>query len=91
MSDLYIPTTADQLWEYMIRSQIHECGYLETELYNSGLEITRPHSFISGIHKSEPDIYIGFLPALHFIAVHLPSPLHAPLSSELIQVFNSLF
>ncbi len=34
--------------------------WMETEHYNSVLEITSP-----GIHKSEPDIYIGFSPALH--------------------------
>jgi hypothetical protein len=33
-----------------------------TEHYNSVLEITV--SFL-GIHKWEPDIYIGFSPALH--------------------------
>jgi hypothetical protein len=34
----------------------------ETEHYNSVLEISV--SFL-GIHKWEPDIYIGFSPALH--------------------------
>ena len=34
----------------------------ETDRYNSVLEITV--SF-PGIHKWEPDIYIGFSPALH--------------------------
>ncbi len=38
----------DRSWEYINRSQIHECGKWETEHYNSVLEITRPHSFISG-------------------------------------------
>jgi hypothetical protein len=42
-------------------SQIYECRNWETELYNSGLEITV--SFL-GIHKWEPAIYIGFSPAL---------------------------
>ncbi len=32
---------------YINCSQIHECGTWETEHYNSGLEITRLHSFIS--------------------------------------------
>ncbi len=44
-------------------SQIHECGDWETEHYNSVLEISRLR--ILGIHISEPDIYIGFSPALH--------------------------
>ncbi len=35
-------------WAYINRSQIHECEIWETEQYNSVLEITRPHSFISG-------------------------------------------
>ncbi len=38
------------------------CRNWETEHYNSVLEITI--SFL-GIHKWEPDIYIGFSPALH--------------------------
>jgi hypothetical protein len=38
-------------------SQIYECRNWETEHYNSVLEITV--SFL-GIHKWEPDIYIGF-------------------------------
>ncbi len=32
---------ADQSWEYINRSEIHECGNCETEHYNSVLEITR--------------------------------------------------
>jgi hypothetical protein len=43
-------------------SQIYECRNWETEHYNSVLEITV--SFLE-IHKLEPDIYIGFSPALH--------------------------
>jgi hypothetical protein len=35
--------------EYINRSQIHECGNWETELYNSVLEITRPQNSNSGI------------------------------------------
>jgi hypothetical protein len=46
-------------------SHIHECENLETEHYNSILEITSPTVSFLGIHKLEPDIYIGFLPALH--------------------------
>ena len=42
---------AYQSWEYINRSQIHECGKWETEQYNSVLEITRPHSFIDGNTK----------------------------------------
>ncbi len=44
-------------WEYMNRSQIHECGNWETEHYNYVLEIMRPRLFISRI--------TGFSPALH--------------------------
>ena len=40
-------TQADRSWEYINRSQIHECGNWETEHYNSVLEITRPCSLIS--------------------------------------------
>ncbi len=40
---------ADQSWEYVNHSQIHECGNWETEHYNSVLEITSPRSIISGI------------------------------------------
>ncbi len=49
------------------RSQIHKRGSWEREHYNSVLEITRRtvSSIIAGIHKSEPDIYIRFSPALH--------------------------
>jgi hypothetical protein len=53
----------DQSWEYINLSQIYECRNWETEHYNYVLEIMRLHSFISG--KWEPDIYIGFSPALH--------------------------
>ncbi len=35
-------------WKDINRSQIHEYGNWETEHYNSVLEKTRPHSFISG-------------------------------------------
>ncbi len=34
---------ADRSWEYIHRSQIHECGNWETEHYNSVLEITQFH------------------------------------------------
>ncbi len=43
-------------------SQIYECWNCETEHYNSVLEITV--SFMV-IHNCEPNIYIGFSPALH--------------------------
>jgi hypothetical protein len=52
----------DQSWKYINRSQICECRNWETKHYNSVLEITV--SFL-GVHKLEPDIYIGFSPALH--------------------------
>jgi hypothetical protein len=39
---------AEAIWEYINRSQIHECGNWETEHYNSVLEIMRQGSFISG-------------------------------------------
>ncbi len=47
---------------YINLSQIYECRKWETEHYDSVLEITV--SFLR-IHKWEPDIYIGFSPALH--------------------------
>ncbi len=43
-------------------SQIYECKNWKTEHYNSVLEITVS---LLRIHKWEPDIYIGFSPALH--------------------------
>jgi hypothetical protein len=55
MSGLYIPRIGlPQLnrqtdlgsWEYINRSQIHECENWETEHYNSVLEIRRLRSFI---------------------------------------------
>ncbi len=48
--------------EYINLSQIYGCRNWETEYYDSVLEITVS---ILGIHKWEPDIYIGFSPALH--------------------------
>jgi hypothetical protein len=51
-------------WEYKNRLHIHECGIWETGHYNYVLEIMRLRSLM-GIHKSEPDIYIGFSSALH--------------------------
>ncbi len=51
---------------YINLSQIYECRNWETENYNSVFEITV--SFL-GIHKWEPDIYIGFSPALHLQCV----------------------
>jgi hypothetical protein len=53
---------ADQSWEYTNSSQINEFGNWETEYYNSVLEITSQAVLFLEIHKSEPDIYIGFLP-----------------------------
>jgi hypothetical protein len=47
---------------YINLSQIYESRNWETEHYNSVLQIVV--SFL-GIHKWEPDIYIGFSPALH--------------------------
>ncbi len=73
VSDLYVPGIcphmyfpaeeyADRSWKYINLSKIYECRNWETEHYNSVLEITV--SFL-GIHKWEPDIYIGFSPVLH--------------------------
>ncbi len=53
-------------WKYINLSQIYECRNCETEHYNSVLEMTA--SFL-GIHKWEPDIYIGFSSALHLKAL----------------------
>ncbi len=39
-----IPTFMERFIYYINRSQKHECGNLETECYNSVLEITRLHS-----------------------------------------------
>jgi hypothetical protein len=60
----YFPAAeyADRRWKFLNLSQIYECRNWETEHYNSVLKIT--DSFL-GIHKWEPDIYIGFSPALH--------------------------
>jgi hypothetical protein len=53
---------------YINLSQIYdECRNWETEHYNSVLEIIVS---VLGIHKWEPDIYIGFSPALHFQCMH---------------------
>ncbi len=77
VSNLYIPRISLPIWLQQNRKTdprnisiahkftTHECGTWETEHYNSVLEITRSRSFISGLHKSEPDIYIGFSPTLH--------------------------
>jgi hypothetical protein len=48
--------------KYINLSQIYERRNWETENYNSVLEITVSHL---GIHKWEPDIDIGFSPAIH--------------------------
>jgi hypothetical protein len=59
----YFPAAeyADGSWKYINLSQIYECRNWETEHYNSVLEISV--SFLR-THKWEPDIYIGFSPAL---------------------------
>ncbi len=72
VSDLNIPricphislqhNRADRSWKYINFSQINECRNWETEHHNCVWEITV--SFL-GINKWEPDIYIGFSPALH--------------------------
>ncbi len=61
----YFPAAewADISWKYINLSQIYECRNWETEHHNSVLEITV--SFM-GIHRLEPNIYIGFSLALHF-------------------------
>jgi hypothetical protein len=58
---------ADPSWEYINRSQIlvHECANWETEHYNSVLEKRGYAVSFLEIHKLEPDIYIGFSPALY--------------------------
>jgi hypothetical protein len=56
----------DRSWKNINLSQIYESRNWETEHYNSVLEITRLHSFISGenpIYMSA-DMYIGFSPTL---------------------------
>ncbi len=42
-------SSAGRSWKYIKRSQINECDNLETEHYNSVLEIRAVHSFIPGI------------------------------------------
>ncbi len=57
---------ADQSWEYI--SIAHRYMNVETwrqKHYNSVLEIRGQAVSFLGIHKSEPDIYFGFSPALH--------------------------
>jgi hypothetical protein len=74
MSDLYIsmigPRQTDP-WNIYIAHRLHECGNWQTENHNSDLEIMRPCSFISGIHISKPDIYIGFSQALHLQCIQV--------------------
>ncbi len=57
---------ADQSWEYINRSQIHECENWETEHYNSVLEITRLRSFISGeyINRNQTFILVSNRPLI---------------------------
>jgi hypothetical protein len=70
VSDLYIPRIGPHISLQQNRQtdpgnisiSTYECRNWETEHYNSVLEITV--SFL-GIHKWEPDIYIGFSTALH--------------------------
>ncbi len=55
-------------WKYINLSQIYQCRYWETELYNFVLKIRRLHQCIVsflGLHKWESDSYIGFSPAIH--------------------------
>jgi hypothetical protein len=51
---------------YKALTDIYECRNWETEHYNPVLEITVSY-------KWEPDIYIGFSPALHLQCSYLPS------------------
>jgi hypothetical protein len=44
---------ADRSWEYINRSQIHECCNWETEHYNSVLAITRPRSYWEYINRNQ--------------------------------------
>jgi hypothetical protein len=48
---------------------MHECGNWEAENYKFVLEIGHIVLFL-GIHKPEPDIYIGFSPAFHLQCVN---------------------
>jgi hypothetical protein len=57
--------------KYINLSQIYECRNWETVHYNSVLEITV--SFL-GILNWEPDIYIGFSPALHLQCMFVQCP-----------------
>ncbi len=84
----YFPAAeqADRSWKYKNLSQIYECRNWETEHYNSVLEITV--SFL-GIDRREPDIYIGFSPALHLQCGHLPSSFLS--IQSVLQKFYSIF
>ncbi len=68
---LYFPAAkqAERSWKFINLSQIYECRTRnwETEHYNYCLEVSV--SFL-GIHKWEPDIYIGFSPALDLQCSH---------------------
>jgi hypothetical protein len=59
---------ADRSWEYINRSQIHECGNWETEHYNSVLEITRS-SFIWEYVNMNQTFFISFA-AVFRIRIH---------------------
>ncbi len=77
----YFPAAeqADRSWRYINLSQIYACRNWETEHNNSVLEITV--SFL-GIQKWEPDINIGYSPALHlqcsYIATFIKFRISAP-------------
>jgi hypothetical protein len=71
VSDLYVPRIGPHISLHQNRqtdpgniliSQIYEFRNWETVHFDSALEITVS---ILGIQKWEPDIYIGFSPALH--------------------------
>jgi hypothetical protein len=78
VSDLYIPRIGPQIFLQQNRQTDPDCRNWNTEHFNSVLEITV--SFL-GIHKWEPDIHIGFSPALHLqciVSVSLLSLVHLP-------------
>ncbi len=86
-SHTYFPAAeqADRSWIYINLSQIYKCRNWETEQYNSVLEIAVSYL---GIHKWEPDIYIGCSPALHNVT---PAPLTSPLHIDIQQVCSYLY
>jgi hypothetical protein len=77
VSDLYIPRIGPHISLQQNRqidlgilckslTDMYECRNWETEHYNSVLDLTV--SFL-GVHKWEPDIYIGLSLALHLQCV----------------------